>query len=341
MAVTLQQIAEKAGVSQATVSIALGSAGRVSDKTRKRVLAIANDLGYRPNLLVHAIQTGRTNCIGVLMLLTDNYCSQLFAGIQHALGEAKCVPIVLSPVDGATEIEQMHALIDRRVDGILIRPSGTAQWEQHLDEALGRHVPVVAVDIEPHADSPHVDFVGSDDVRGANIAAERLLEAGHKQLGVVTTGQYPDRMVFRQKTFEAEIAKHKDANSVCVDQPWSKNIDGYDAAIKLLKMTPRPTGIFCTMDRLAVGVYRAAMELGLSIPEDLSVIGFSDEPVARFLHPRLTTIQQRPYETGLQATELLLKQIEAGRVEKPARSRILIDCALVERESATTDASAS
>jgi len=336
MAVTLQQIAEKAGVSQATVSIALGSAGRVSDKTRKRVLAIANELGYRPNLLVHAIQTGRTNSIGVLMQLEDNYCSQVFAGIQHALGEAKCVPIVLSPVDGATEVEQMHALIDRRVDGILIRPSGSAQWEQHLDEALERHVPVVAVDIEPHADTPHVDFVGSDDVRGANIAVEKLLQTGHKHLGVVSTGQYPDRMVFRQKTFEAEVAKHKDASCVCINQPWSKNIVGYEAAIKLLQMTPRPTGIFCTMDRLAVGVYRAALEMGLSIPDDLSVIGFSDEPVARYLHPRLTTIQQTPYETGLQATELLLEQIEAGRSKKTSRSRILIDCTLVERKSAAT-----
>ncbi len=332
MAVTLQQIAERAGVSQATVSIALGSSGRIGDKTRRKVLLIAEELGYRPNLLVHAIQTGKTFTIGVLMRTHDNYCGLLLQGIQEGISKKRFVPIVLGPVKDASEIEQIHALIDRRVDGILLRPTGFAQWEQHLDEALLRDVPVVAMDIEPQSDSPHIDFVGSDDIRGSEIAAERFLEAGHRCLGVVTTGQFPDRMVFRQRTFESRIAENGEASCVSVSEPWMDDIDGYDAAINLLKMTPRPTAIFVTMDQLAVGVYRAASDLGLSIPEDLSVIGFDDAPVARYLNPKLTTIRQTPFEIGKAATALLLKNIETPRTDKK-RSRILIDCDLVERES--------
>lgn len=335
MAVTLQQIAERAGVSQATVSIALGSTGRVGDKTRRRIQSIADELGYRPNLLVHGIQTGRTMTIGVLMVINDAFCAQIFQGIQNSLAGAGYVPIVLGARGDDNEIKQLHALIDRRVDGILLRPSFFAKWERHLGEALQRGVPVVAVDVEPHAESPHIDFVGSDDVRGSTIAAQALLDAGHRRLGVVTTGRFPDRMLLRQKTFEDEIAKMDGASCVSASQPWCDDIDGYPAAVEVLKADPRPTAVFATIDMLSVGVYRAAVELGLSIPRDLSVIGYSDTPVARHITPKLTAIHQTPVEIGMQATELLLKQIEQRRQnKKPAtRTRTLLQCELIERDS--------
>lgn len=336
MAVTLQQIAERAGVSQATVSIALGSTGRVGGKTREKIQTIADELGYRPNMLVHGIQTGRTMTIGILMLINDSFCAQIFQGIQNSLAKAGYVPIVLGPRANDTELKQLHALIDRRVDGILLRANFFAKWERHLNEALHRGVPVVAVDVEPHAESPHIDFVGSDDVRGTKMAVQSLLDAGHRRMGVVTTGIFPDRMLLRHETFEDEIAKTKGASCVSASQPWVENIDGYPAAVEVLKADPRPTAVFVTMDMLAVGVYRAAAELGLSIPKDLSVIGYSDTPVARHVTPQLTTIHQTPIEMGLQAAELLLKRIEQRHQDKKkqaARTRTLLQCELVERDS--------
>ena len=160
-------------------------------KTRERIQTIANELGYRPNMLVHGIQTGRTMTMGVLMRINDAFCAQTFQGVQNSLAKAGYVPIVLGPRTDDTELKQLHALIDRRVDGILLRANFIAKWEQHLNEALHRGVPVVAVDVEPHAESPHIDFVGSDDVRGSKPAAQTLLDAGHRRFGVVTPASSP------------------------------------------------------------------------------------------------------------------------------------------------------
>ncbi|MEM9420249.1 MAG: LacI family DNA-binding transcriptional regulator [Planctomycetota bacterium] len=333
MPITLKDIAERAKVSQAAVSIAMGSSGRISDETRKRILKIANDMGYRPNLLVHGIQKGRTMTVGVLMYLSDDaFNTRLFNGFHNNLAEAKYVPIVLMPCKAASVLDQMHSLIDRRVDGILIRPSAEAMWERHLNEALDRNVPVVSVDVETQGENRHVDFVGTDDVGGARMAAEKLLEAGHRSLGVLTTGSFPDGMYFRREGFEKRVAEQNGATCVSISEPWRVGIDGYEAAKKMLTLNPRPTAIFVTMDQLARGVYRAAKEMRLSIPDDLSVIGFADNPIATLLEPKLTTLHQRPEEIGARASKLLLQRIKEGD-QHGERERILIKPDLAMRES--------
>ncbi|MEM1208257.1 MAG: LacI family DNA-binding transcriptional regulator [Planctomycetota bacterium] len=333
MPITLKDIAERARVSQATVSIAMGSAGRISDETRSRILRIAEEMGYRPNLLVHGIQKGRTRTIGVLMQLSgDAFDAGLFTGVHNALADAGCVPIVLMPVASVSVLDQIHMLIDRRVDGLVLRPTQEAIWERHIDEAIDRDVPVVAIDLEPQAETPHVDFVGTDDIGGARLAAERLLNAGHRSLAIVTTGGFPDTMYFRREGFEARVNESADARCVSVSVPWSRKITGYEAAKEVLALRPRPTAVFVTMDAIASGVYRAAREAGLRIPEDLSVIGFADNPIATVLEPALSTMRQRPLEIGGRAARLLLERIGEGAVHGP-RKRILVEPELIERGS--------
>ncbi|MEM6551132.1 MAG: LacI family DNA-binding transcriptional regulator [Planctomycetota bacterium] len=333
MPITIKDIAEQAQVSQATVSIAMGSSGRISKATRQRVLKIAEAMGYRPNLLVEGIQTGRTRTIGVLLQLSgDPFDTGLMSGIHNQLMGAGCVPILLMPVEEISVLDQIHMLIDRRVDGLILRPAKEAQWERHLDEALDRDVPVVAIDIEPQAETPHVDFVGTDNVDGGRRAAERLLDAGHRNTAIITTGSFPDGMTFRQQGFEDRMNEVADATCVSLRQPWSPHLTGYEAAKQVLQLTPRPTAIFVTMDMLARGVYRAARELDLKIPEDLSVIGFADNPLATVLDPPLTTMHQGPQDIGGRATSLLLERIEEGSVHSP-RKCILIKPDLIERGS--------
>ncbi|MEO0586742.1 MAG: LacI family DNA-binding transcriptional regulator [Planctomycetota bacterium] len=333
MPITLKDIAERAQVSQATVSIAMGSAGRISDETRTRIRRIADEMGYRPNMLVQGIQKGRTHTIGVLMQLSgDAFDAGLFTGVHNALADVGCVPIVLMPVASVSVLDQIHMLIDRRVDGLVLRPTKEAIWERHIDEAIDRDVPVVAIDLEPQAETPHVDFVGTDDIGGARLAAERLLNEGHRNLAVITTGGFPDTMYFRREGFEARVQEAPEASCVSVSVPWSLEITGYDAAVEVLALRPRPTAIFVTMDVIASGVYRAAREAGLRIPDDLSVVGFADNPIATVLDPPLSTMRQRPLEIGGRAARLLLERIDEGAAHG-SRERILVAPELIERGS--------
>ncbi|MEM9251131.1 MAG: LacI family DNA-binding transcriptional regulator [Planctomycetota bacterium] len=333
MPITLKDIAERAQVSQATVSIAMGSAGRISDDTRSRILRIAEEMGYRPNLLVHGIQKGRTGTIGVLTQISgDPFEAKLFNGVHRGLVEAGCVPIVLMPLESVSVLDQIHMLIDRRVDGLILRPAAEAMWERHIDEAIDRDVPVVAIDIEPQAETPHVDFIGTDDIGGARLAAERLIDAGHRRIAVITSGTFPDPMLLRSEGFEARVHEFPDTHCVVTHVPWSSGITGYEEAKRVLAMEPRPTAIFVTIDALAGGVYRAAREAGLAIPRDLSVIGFADNPIAELLDPTLSTMRQRPREIGGRAARLLIERIGEGEVHGP-RKRILIEPRLIERGS--------
>jgi LacI family transcriptional regulator len=332
MPVTLKDIAEHANVSQAAVSIALGSSGRIAEETRERILRIASDLGYRPNLLVKGIQQGRTQSVGVLMMFVDVFAAQLFSGVHDTLVRADYVPIVLSPCQDVPVLQQMHALLDRRVDGILMRPTGQAMWEQHLHEALDRDVPVVSMDVETQAETPHVDFVGTDDLAGARLAAQHFLSAGHRDLAVLSSGDFPNPMHFRRAGFEAAVGEAANATCVSLYEPWHDEIDGYLLAQRMLSLKPRPTAVFVTMDRLAAGVYRAAHEAGLRLPQDLSVIGFADEPTAAWLDPPLTTLRQRPYDLGQAAATLLLSRMSQDQA-RSRRERQLIEPELIERAS--------
>lgn len=337
MAVTLKDIAVQAGVSQAAVSIALGSSGRVSDTTRDRILKIAAELGYRPNLLVQGIQTGRTQTIGLLMHFASAFDAYLFEGIHSALSDQHYVPIVLSRDDDhGGVLEQIHSLLDRRVDGVLIRPTDGTVWEDHLDEILQRGVPVVALDVEIQAKVPQIDFYGTDDLHGAQTLAKHLLDLGHRRFGVVNSDGFPTPMAVRGQAFADAV--NAVAGTTCVVKPagWCGRRYDDDGARALLDLTPRPTAIFATSDDLASTVTQAAADRGLSVPGDLSVVGFSDTVSLRGPRPTLTTMHQAPFEIGRNATNMLLDRIDEkhNKTASPApRKAVRQQTQLIVRES--------
>ena len=316
MAVTLKDIATQAGVSQAAVSIALGSSGRISDATRERILGIAAELGYRPNLLVQGIQTGRTQTIGLLMHFATAFDAQLFEGIHNALNSRNYVPIVLCRDDlcrtdhQSVVLEQVHALLDRRVDGVLLRPTDGALWEDHLDEILERGVPVATLDTEIQAKVPQIDFYGTDDIHGAQIVAKHLLDLGHRRFGLVTSGDLPTPKAMRSEAFVQAVAAAPGTTCVIKTSDWLDRQFNDRGAQALLDLDPRPTAVFATSDNLAVTVTQAAVDRGLSIPQDFSLVGFSDTVNGNGLRPRLTTVRQDPFAIGHGATTLLLDRID-------------------------------
>jgi LacI family transcriptional regulator len=334
---TLRLIAEQTGVSITTVSRILSDKRlhSFSEETIELVRSAAAKLRYRPNHLVHSLQSGRSGFIGVVMPAFGSYYGSVLAGIHDTLIEQNNVPIVLwtktdSPwAVGKNELEQIHTLVDRRVDGIILKPIFDAASDEYLTEIFDRNIPLVVVDRE----LPKVpcNFVGTDDFVGVESAVEHLTQLGHRRIAYfgpqtqVSTGQRrlsAFRTIVRQNP-EIEASEH-------LTESWTADTQD---AIALLKRSPRPTGIVAVSDDFAWLLYQAAAALGLAIPRDVSIIGFGDLPKFSVLQPRLTSLDQHAYTVGERAAGLLLSCIQ----QKPQRpSKLLITPELKPRGSTSS-----
>ena len=328
---SLADIARDAGVSIGTVSRVLRGQATVSPATAKRIADAAERLRYRPNLLVQGMQTGRTRTIGVMVPVDDPFHGELVCGIHDALVAADHAPLLLwsgssrpqpRPV---TELEQLHRLIDRRVDGVIIRPVTDAADDIYLREAIERDLPVVAVDRELAA--ARVDFVGCEDAEGGRLAAKHLLALGHRRFGHLAGALFTSTGRQRHDGFLSTIAA---AGASCRREEDPTFSDGEAQAFHLLSAEPRITALFCANDLLAAGAYRAAARLDRRIPDQLSIIGFADLPLARLLAPPLTTIRQDAYRIGQEAVACMLARCQGDR---SPRRRVLVPVELTLRAS--------
>lgn len=331
----LKQIAHETNLAEATVSRILRNRDQCSEQTRQRVREVARQMRYRPNLLVRAIQTGRTQTVGVMVVVADDFFGQIVTGIHHELIEADHVPLLAccgSPKYplATTELEQIHRLVDRRVDALIMWPTEETVPDTYLREVWEREIPLVAVDRE--LEQTHADFVGTDDEAGAIEAARYLLSLGHRRIGHVAGPQTVSPGRIRRRTFEKAVA---DAGASCMTIEDPSFSSGYEASAALLKSPDRPTAVFAGSDRLARGFYRAAGELGLRIPQDVSVVGFADLPLATLMQPELTTLRQEPYQIGRRAARIALDRIE-GVPDLPSPLKIRLKPDLIVRGSAAS-----
>lgn len=308
---TTKDVALAAGVSLSAVSQAFRGYGRMKESTKEKIFSVAKEIGYRPNLLVNSFSTGLTKTIGVMMPIRDMPGVEMFAGIEEALSERDNVPIVISTHKNTTEEQQLHRLLERRVDGIILRPMDDACYEEQLQELTKFDVPLVIIDSQIAEEKFSPCFVGTDDIQGGILAAEHLLDLGHRKLGVFTVGNYPKPMYFREKGFKEEVSKCTDATVVTISTNLS---DPMHEARKIL--TQEPTAIFCTLDPLLPYLYKAAQENGISIPRDVSLVGYSGNRFLKYLHPRATTLAQPFERIGAKAVELLFKQIHHQDIDE-------------------------
>ena len=327
--VSQQDIAREANVSRVTVSLVLAGKDQTSEETRKRVLEAAKRLRYRPNLLVQGMQTGRTGAIGVIMPASMWFHGVIAKGVHDELIDGDFVPVQLWTTPRAhtkeLELEQIHRLVDRRVDGMIIFPIDVSVPDVHFQEIWQREIPLVTVDRET---TTHADHVGTDEELGGRLAAEHLLSLGHKQLLLMTVPGKTGNVFRRAQSF-TKIAEQGGAK---VDVVTAHPEDDATPLREVLSRTPRVTGVFAAMDPLAMKAYRIAMELGLSIPKDLSVVGYADFPFAVDMPPPLTTVRQDPYQMGRQAARILLDRI-LDRAQSAAPHRYHFAPELVVRES--------
>jgi len=322
-----KRIAVEAGVSQSTVSLVLAGHRVNSDETSRRVLEAAERLGYRPNLLVRGIQTGKTGTIGVLMPPIGFYWTEVLCGIHDLMSSADQVPITLWSAHTGTAqrdrygqgegLLQIHRLLDRRVDGAILWPPFAQLYLEHLHEFSSRNLPVVTIDHELPAEY-NADYVGSDEASGGRMIAEHLYAEGHRQFGHLAAPSESTWATARRKAFEDAINKKRGTSLVALEAPSGDTRQGITQARAMLALKERPSAIFAASDLYAKMIYQAAKEINLNIPGDLSVVGFSDDEFAQEMLPPLTTVRQPAYEIGKRAAEVVLGR-SSGQIRGKGR----------------------
>lgn len=314
VAVTVRQIAETAAVSIGTVSHVLNGSARVAEPRRKRVLDAIRKLGYQPSELARGLRRNATSLLGMII---PDIANPFFPGIVRGAEDIACqagyrLILCNSDNDEAKELSYLNDLRSFRPSGLMIIPSGTAMLT--FGPSDGNVVMVDRCPAEWKGDVITVDNEG-----GGYQVGRHLIGLGHRNLAVVagplTVTSAADRLRgFRRALAEAGIKM----SSEYVQEARFNTESGYSAAIRLLKMLPRPTAIFAGNDLLACGTLSAAEHLRMRCPEDLSVVGFDNLEWGEHTAPALTTVHQSGYQIGATACRVLLDRI-ADQSKPPAK----------------------
>jgi DNA-binding LacI/PurR family transcriptional regulator len=333
---TMSDVAALAGVSKATVSLVISdraSSIKISEQTRQKVLTAAQQLGYSVNVIARSMSAQQTRTLGLVTYDFVEYGpAVVLAGAQEA-ARAHDYFLMVSSIerDLSALADQVAKLDSWRVDGIFIAVAAVGDWHRQLFQGLQLRIPVVC--LEGSALDPAINAVGIDNVRGGALGVELLLALGHRRIAVIT-GPHQwlaarDRLAgWRQALAAANLPAPETA---VAEGDWTTP-GGYVAAQRLLAQNPGLTAIVAHNDYMALGAIRAVRELGLSVPADMSVVGYDDIPPAPYLDPPLTTVRQNLAELGKLAVALL---IEAG--EKPGHVRqVTVSPELVTRGSSAS-----
>jgi LacI family transcriptional regulator len=337
---TIPDVARQAGVSTATAARALGGYGSVSATTRERVLAVAEELGYRPNGLARSMITGSTQTLGVVLSDIENsFFHRALRGVADT-ARARGYEVLLANTDEDLEAERkaVSVLAERRVDGLIVCPTDDGD-HAHLEAVIASGIPVVLLD--RRVSGLHADTVGIDNRKAARDATTRLIEHGHRRIGILTGGT-PAAVGRRLSTpamkgverlaattVGARAAGYRDALlAVGVSpRPEYLSANGFhreDAALAtttMMSLPEPPTAIFAFDSILALGALQAFRTMGLRCPEDVSLVGFDDAEWAEVVSPPLSVVAQPVYDIGVAACELLLARI-GGEGKRPVHQRL-------------------
>jgi DNA-binding LacI/PurR family transcriptional regulator len=324
---TIATIADEAGVSVATVSKVLNGRADVAPGTRARVEASLEAHQYRRRYRRPATPVAQVDL--VFHELDSAWSMQIIRGVESVAAAAK-VDVVLTELGGEHRPPQqwLDGVLSRRPHGVLfvqsnLRPAQRQQLER-------RSIPFVVVDTDG-ATPPSVPTVGSNNWNGGLIATRHLLELGHRRIAVISG---PADVLCSRARIAGYRSAHDEAG-IAVDPALVRHgnfhlVGGYDHGLDLLSRPDRPTAVFAGSDMQALGTLRAARQLGLRVPEDVSVVGYDDVPLSAWVGPSLTTVHQPLREMAATATRMLLDL--ARGVEVPT-TRIDLATELVVRES--------
>ncbi|GAB91436.1 LacI family DNA-binding transcriptional regulator [Gordonia rhizosphera] len=311
---TIRDVAAHAGVSKSVVSRVLRDEPNVSEERRARVRDAMAELDYRPNTMARGLSQSRSGTIGVVINdLRNPWYVSLIEGLATTLDAVDIAPILVdSRLDHQVGRNTVETLLSRQVDGLVV--VGTTDARVDVERAALSIPVVLAGTLEP--DLPTVDIAVDDDLAGATMATEHLLRLGHRRLAHI---QGPGAVgALRRKGFEDTLAAAGiAAENMMVEYGGTREEGGYAAAERLLDAATPPTAILAYNDMTSLGVMSAADDRGLSIPGDLSLIGYDNTQLASLRHISLTSVDNGNFTVGTQAAKFLIQRMD--RLRAPQR----------------------
>jgi LacI family transcriptional regulator len=329
--VTMREVALKSGVSTSTVGRVVGNYGYVSEETRRKVLKAMKEIGYYPNAIARSLKTSRTQTIAYLVpSITNPFFSQIASSIEDLASSHECNLILCNAGTKADKLRKITTmLLEHRVAGVIHSLPSTDALYNLVEIFQNTHIPVVTASGSRRF--PEVDMVMADDVQGARDATRFLIELGHSRIALLAVKNSTTSKLRTQGYREAfQQTRCKLHEEYIMEGSDFGEDSGYTLMKVLLGRSRPPTAVIAFNDVMAVGATRAIEEEGLSIPEDISLVGF-DDTMARLTQPRLTSVALPMGEIGRVAIRILLDRIEGKDTGEP--KKVLLREKLIVRDS--------
>lgn len=337
----IKELSKLAGVSVATVSYVLNDSGNVSEETRQRVLKLAKEYNYKPNSIAKSLRTNKSNTIGVLVEdITVWFAPEIIKGISKYADSQK-KNIILNDLGLFSKIgykfqdiekykqyinEKVDLLLSTQVDGIIY----VGMHDRNIDDVVQKiKKPIVFVYC--YTEKSDDVYVTYDNTDISYEIGEILVKKGHKKIAAIC-GAYDSKPSYKRF---CGLKKALNDSGVEIDDKYVKfgnwqSEQGYSCAKELLMMKDRPTAIFAFNDLMAAGALKAAKELRISVPRDLSIIGFDDRELSSYISPMLSTVRVPLEDMGIKANEVLESLILRKKLDS---NKIIVPCVYVERET--------
>lgn len=331
--VTIHDIARKLNITASTVSRALKDHPRISAETKKAVLKAAQKLNYQPNHIAAALRNGRSNIIGIIVPTAyRSFFSSVIRGIEEIANNAKYNVMICQTYDNyEKEVASVDALLNARVDGIIASHGKETLNFDHFLKARERGIPLIFFDRSN--DELEISHVVIDDFLGAYKATEHLIQQGCKRIAHFTNIRKIS--IFRERLRgyrEALISNSLEYNPSFVVESNLQLEDGRTSMEKLLKLKQIPDAVFSASALGAVGAMQVLKERNFKIPQDVALVGFSNELFTSFTEPSLTTVDQHSLRIGNAAAEIFLEEISVGR-DKFIPQKVVLKPELIIRDS--------
>ena len=328
---TIHDIARELNISASTVSRAMNDNPRISLKTREKIKALANSLGYRPNTLASNLRNKKSNTIGIVVpLINRHFFSSVISGVEDVAYKAGYTVVISQSNDQADkEINIVQSMFANRVDGLIISIAMQTETFDHLKLFRRKHIPLVFFDRV--VDEIETDKIVVDDFAGGFKVTQHLIDQGYQRIahiaGPLNLMTYRERKNgYRQALIQNGITC--DESLVLENRLTSE--DGVNAAKQLMSLATPPDAIFCGNDTTALSLMMFLRDKGYRIPRDIGIVGFSNEPFSRVVSPSITTIAQPGFEMGQKAAELIIRKIEN---KERTYQTIILPTELIIRES--------
>lgn len=342
--ITLKQIARELEVSISTVSKALRNSAEISDDTKQKVQAFAKLYNYRPNNIALSLKNRKTNTIGIIIPeIVHHFFSKVIRGVELVANKRGYNVIVgLSNESFSKEVINMEMLANGSIDGFILSISKETQQLQdyhHFNETMSQGMPIVMFDRV--VSEINCDKVIVDDFNGAKNAVEKLIQNNCKSIALITTKDYVSVGKLRTQGYLEALENHKiqpKAELILkIDDTldYETRLDALEDEIKQLFLSnTKIDGVFAVNELYALSAMKVARKLGLRIPEDVQVIGFTDGVLSKHSTPSLTTVSQHAQQMGEKAADLLINKLENKvETEEEEFQTVVIETELIERES--------